>query len=196
MTEYFHLLDPTQFPSHILEKPPFFSIVKGMPKFNALLAAYVWNHAVTKIVNMSTYVSPVTGESYEALLARKLPKADGTPSDTYAISKQFMALIHFYSACVLDASATNQRNMRHVFDDNLALYTTWEEKNIDWRSDFRFSDVTNMSSTMSPTSNRLPPTFLSFLPMTTGTHFANSPCFLQLPCSIHVLSTSRIAFAE
>lgn len=92
---------------------------------------------MTKIVNMSTYVSPVTGESYEALLARKLPKADGTPSDTYAISKQFMALIHFYSACVLDASATNRRNMRHVFDDNLALYTTWEEKNIDWRSDLR-----------------------------------------------------------
>jgi hypothetical protein len=129
-------LDPTQFPSHSLEKPPFFAIVKGMPKFNALFA-YVWNHAVTKIVNMSTYVSPVTGESYEALLARKLPKADGTPSDTYAISKQFMALIHFYSACVLDASATNRRNMRHVFDDNLALYTTWEEKNIDWRSDLR-----------------------------------------------------------
>ena len=67
-----------------------------MPKFNALFA-YVWNHAVTKIVNMSTYVSPVTGESYEALLARKLPKADGTPSDTYAISKQFMDLLKHWA---------------------------------------------------------------------------------------------------
>ena len=77
------------------------------------------------------YVSPASGHTFDALFARKLPKADGSPSETYAISKQFMALVHFYSACATDASATHRRNQRHVYDDNLALYSAWEEKDID-----------------------------------------------------------------
>ena len=136
MTEYFHRIDPTQFSTHSLEKPPFFAIVKGMPKFNALFA-WVWFHGVSKIVNMTMYVSPASGHTFDALFARKLPKADGSPSETYAISKQFMALVHFYSACATDASATHRRNQRHVYDDNLALYSAWEEKDIDWRSELR-----------------------------------------------------------
>ena len=107
-----------------------------MPKFNALFA-WVWFHGVCKIVNMNMYVSPASGHTFDALLDCKLPKADGSPSQNYAISKHFMALVHFYSACATDASATHRRNQRHVFDDNLALYSTWEEKGIDWRSELR-----------------------------------------------------------
>ncbi len=48
-----------------------------------------------------------------------------------------MALVHFYLACATDASATHLHNQRHVFDDNLALYSAWDQKGIDWRSELR-----------------------------------------------------------
>ena len=63
--------------------------------------------------------------------------ADGSPSETYCISKQFLAIIHFYIACTIDPSATNRRSQRDVFHDSLAIYTAWEEKSIDWRSELR-----------------------------------------------------------
>ena len=30
-----------------------------------------------------------------------------------------------------------EQALRHVFEDNLALYTAWEEKGIDWRGELR-----------------------------------------------------------
>ncbi len=71
---------------------------------------------------------PASGESFDALFALKLPNLDGLPSETYGISKQFLALIHFYIACTIDPSATHRHSQIDLFDDNLALYTTWEEK--------------------------------------------------------------------
>ena len=86
---------------------------------------------------MVQHLSPASGESFDALFARKLPKADGSPSETYFINKNLMALFHFYVACAPNAGASYRRAMRPKFHEHLALYKAWEQKGVDWRGELR-----------------------------------------------------------
>jgi hypothetical protein len=42
----------------------------------------------------------------------------------------------FSSSCIrYEFWTTGEQALRHAFEDNLALYTAWDEKGIDWRSE-------------------------------------------------------------
>ena len=129
-------MDPTQFPSHSLEKAPFFEKQAGMPRFNGLFA-WMWFHGFCKTVNMVQHLSPASGETFDVLFERKLPKADGSPSEMYVINRNLMALLHFYVVCAPDAGASYRRAKRPKFREYVALYKAWEEKGIDWRGELR-----------------------------------------------------------
>ena len=49
------------------------------------------------------------------LFQRKLPRADGTPSDKFLINENLIALFHFHVVCALDASATAKRSKKPYF---------------------------------------------------------------------------------
>ena len=136
LTEHLHWMDPTQFPSHRLDKAPFFEKHAGMPRFNALFA-WLWFHGFCKTVNMVQHLSPASGETFDVLFERKLPKADGSPSEMYVINRNVMALFHFYVVCAPDAGAAYRRAKRTKFHEFVALYKAWEAKGIDWRGELR-----------------------------------------------------------
>ena len=136
LTEHLHRMDPTQFPSHSLEKAPFFEKHAGMPRFNGLFA-WMWFHGFCKTVNLVQHLSPASGETFDVLFERKLPKADGSPSEMHVINRNVMALLHFYVVCAPDAGAAYRRAKRTKFHEFVALYKAWEEKGVDWRGELR-----------------------------------------------------------
>ena len=86
---------------------------------------------------MVRHLSPASGETFNVLFERKLPKADGSPSEMYVINRSLMALLHFYVVCAHDAGASCTRAQRPKFLDFVALYKAWEEKGVDWRGELR-----------------------------------------------------------
>ena len=103
-----------------------------MPYFNPLFA-FLWFHGFSKAVNMYPFLVPAHNESFAVLFARKLPSADGTPSDDYLINENLLALFHFHVACALDASATARRGKKGYFRQQVAYYGALTAKGVNWR---------------------------------------------------------------
>ncbi len=82
---------------------------------------------------MVQHPSPTSGETIDVLFDRKLPKADGSPSETYFINRNLMALLRFYVICAPDDGASYLHTKIPKFHEHLELYQAWEEKGVDWR---------------------------------------------------------------
>jgi hypothetical protein len=106
-----------------------------MPHFNGLFA-WLWFHGFCKVVNNTQYGSAslsCSGETSNELFERRLPKADGSPSETYFINGNLITLLHFYVVCAPDAGAAYRRAKRSKFHEFVALYKAWDEKGVDRR---------------------------------------------------------------
>ena len=107
----------------------------GMPLFNALFT-YICFHALQRCSNMYAFLGVRERQSYEGVLARKMPSEDGTVSDQYAI-KHTIALFHLYVASSLDPGIGTLRKKLELYRKHVVNLKKMngEGTDRDWRKE-------------------------------------------------------------
>jgi hypothetical protein len=88
----------------------------GMLLFNPLFA-FLFFYSFQRLNNMYAYLGPRDGQSYNGVLARKIPlqNTQGLISDEFIITKHTIALFHLYLASSLDSGIALKREKAAVY---------------------------------------------------------------------------------